>query len=180
MPNIFFAPQANTYVAQYYPSKNFNGSPTLFVSRFHGVGDVYRSLLRFCLTTPECSTDNIHGGATINEAYLRLTIAQNQIPVGSVINLNAYQVLQPWDPGKVTWNKQPLFGANPVVSIPVGASLGTLEMNLTNLVRGWFDGSIPNVGLLLTGNETQERLLGFYSSFAPNVTFWPRLYINYT
>ncbi|MDD2620289.1 MAG: DNRLRE domain-containing protein [Syntrophomonadaceae bacterium] len=180
MPNIFFSPQSNTYISQYYPNTKYNGSTSLFVSRFQTTGDIYRSLLRFCLINPECSSDNIHGGATINEAYLRLTIARNQIPPGSSININAYRILQPWNASKVTWNTQPVFGTSPEVSVPVGASLGTLEMNLTNLVRGWFDGSIPNAGLLLTGDEINNRLLGFYSSYAPNITLWPRLYINYT
>ncbi|MEN6350747.1 MAG: DNRLRE domain-containing protein [Syntrophomonas sp.] len=179
MPNIFFSPQADTYVSQFYPTKNFNKSPSLFVSRFRNTGDVYRSLIRFCLTTPDCSSDHIPGGATINEAYLRLTIARNEIPLGKTIYLNAYHLLQPWDAGKVTWKKQPLFGANPDVSVIIASGLGTVDLNLTSVVRGWFDGSIPNVGLLLTGDEVNNRLVGLYSSYFSNIGFWPRLYINF-
>lgn len=181
VPNIFFEPLGDTYVAQFYGNMNFGDSPALYAGRFQGPGDIYRTLLLFDLSSPRLSSDLIPPGVTINEAFLRLTTFRNLIPAGTNIFLNAYQVLSPWTENAVTWDTQPNFNPlTPVYSAPVSSGLGTIEFNLTSLARGWFDGSAVNVGVLITGDEVNDRLVGFYSEQFPNTTFWPRLYINWT
>ena len=151
VPNIFFEPLGDTYVAQFYGNMNFGDSPALYAGRFQGPGDIYRTLLLFDLSSPRLSSDLIPPGVTINEAFLRLTIFRNLIPAGTNIFLNAYQVLSPWTENAVTWDTQPNFNPlTPVYSAPVSSGLGTIEFNLTSLARGWFDGSAVNVGVLIT------------------------------
>lgn len=181
VPNIFFEPLGDTYVAEFYRDVNFGASPYLYAGRFQGPGDIYRTLLLFDLSSPRLSSNLIPPGATINEAFLRLTIYLNNIPLGTTIFLNAYQLLSPWSENTVTWNTQPNFNAlTPVYSAPVSSGFGTIEFNLTNLVRGWFDGGAVNVGVLITGDEVNNRLVGFFSEQFPNTNLWPRLYVNWT
>lgn len=183
VPNIFFEPLGDTYVAQFYGNLNFGDSPYLYAGRFQGPGDIYRTLLLFDLSSPRLSSDLIPPGVTIkiNEAFLRLTIYRNLIPEGLSNLLTAYQLLSPWTENTVTWNTQPNFNAPaPVYSAPVSSGLGTIEFNLTNLVRGWFDGGAVNVGVLITGDEFTNNLVGFYSKQFPDTTLWPRLYVNWT
>lgn len=180
VPNIFFEPLGDAYIAQFYPNTNFGNSPYLYAGRFQGPGDIYRSLLIFSLTSPRLSSDIIPPGARINEAFLRLTIYRNLIPLGTTIFLDAYRVLSPWDENTVTWNNQPNFNPlSPVFSAPVSSGLGTIDFNLTGLAAGWFDGGAVNVGVLITGDEVNNRLVGFYSKQFPNTIFWPRLYVNW-
>lgn len=181
MPNIFFEPLGDTYVAQFYGNVNFGASPYLYAGRFQGPGDIYRTLLLFDLSSPRLSSNLIPPGATINEAFLRLTIYRNLIPEGLANLLNAYQLLSPWEENTVTWNTQPNFNSlTPVYSALVSSGFGTIEFDLTNLARGWFDGGAVNVGVLITGDEVNNHLVGFFSKQFPNTTFWPRLYINWT
>lgn len=181
VPNIFFEPLGDAYVSQFYADTNFGGSPFLFAGRFQGPGDIYRSFLIFSLTSPRLSSDLIPPGATINEAFLRLTIFRNLIPSGTTILLNAIRVLSPWEENTVTWNNQPNFNPlSPVFSAPVSSGLGTIEFNLTGLVAGWFDGGMVNTGVLITGDEANDLLVGFYSKQFPDTTLWPRLYVNWS
>lgn len=181
MPNIFFEPLGDAYVAQFFGNTNFGDSPYLYAGRFQGPGDIYRTLLLFDLGSPRLSSNLIPPGATINEAFLRLTIYRNLIPQGLGNLLNAYQLLSPWAENTVTWNTQPNFNPlTPVYSALVFSGLGTIEFNLTNLVRGWFDGGAVNVGVLITGDEGNNHLVGFYSEQFPDTNLWPRLYVNWT
>lgn len=180
MPNIFFPTLDDTFIARFNPNKNFNGATNLFVSQFLQPGDIFRSLLLFRLTNPVNSLDSIPPGSYINEAFLQLTISRNEIPLGQTINLNVFTVLEPWNPALVTWNTQPNFNPVAEASAVIASGLGTVSIDLTDLVRAWFNGQIVNLGILLAGNESQNRLVGFFSSWSNSSGAWPKLYVNYT
>lgn len=180
MPNIFFPALADTYISQYLPDTNFNGSTNLFVSQFQKSGDVYRSLLLFRLTNPVNSLNLIPPDSIINEAYLQLTISRNELPVGGFITLRVFTALEPWDPALVTFNNQPNFSPVAEATANIFDGLGTVNVVLTNLVRAWFSGQIVNLGIVLTGNELANSLVGFFSSWSNSSGAWPRLYVNYS
>jgi len=142
-------------------------------------GDVYRTLLKFELS-------GLPPVSTINSASLNLYMYRNETSVtGS--HIAVFRLLNNWSQSNVTWNTQPPFNPSPFSPtwdgyIPVNSStpLGPISIDITDLVRGWFDGSIANNGLVLVGNETQNSLVGFYSTNHLYSTMWPRLTINFT
>lgn len=178
MAYITFTPSQDAYIAEYYPTANFGTVPYLYVSRYKQAGDIYRSLIQFDLCSLSCNY--IPPNSCIEEAYLELPVYRNEIPAGEKVNLKVYRVLQAWDEFKVTWNTQP-FTANTTDGNKDVASgyFGTVSIEITDLVKGWYDGSIVNNGLLLKGSENNNRLLGFYSREFYDSGQWPRLVICY-
>jgi len=49
MAKITLTPFQDAYIAEYFPDQNFGSSDALFISRFQGAGDIYRSLIQFDL-----------------------------------------------------------------------------------------------------------------------------------
>lgn len=170
MEHITLIPNKNVYIAEFFPDDNFAESETLFVDRFQGAGDIYRTLIQFDLRP-------IMGEAkTIKSATLRLT-AYRKDPVVDV-TVNAYRLLSSFAEDLVTWATKPVAGIISDGDVCV-TSTGSVEIDITDLVQGWYDGSIPNNGLVLKGNETEDGVIGFLSTKYPDSTDWPKLEIQY-
>lgn len=180
MPKAIFSPSANTFISQYYPEQNYNCSYNLFVGQFRQSGDIYRSLLRFGSSNSIAPLNQIPSASIINEAILQLAIEKNEIPSGASVRLNVFSIVQPWDSRVVIWNNQPLFQAVCEGSVTITPEYATVEVDLTSLVRDWLEGNIYNQGILLTGDESRNRLISFHSSFCRNGNLWPRLSVNFT
>lgn len=165
------------YVAEYYPCKNFGCSTGLFVSRYLQIGDIYRSLIEFDLCTP-CREIPIT--CIIEEAYLNLWVYRNELSPSCSINLKIFSLLSDWREDMVTWNNQPEIPVNPDVIYPISSGVfGAISINVSDLVKGWHDGSITNSGILIKGDEDANNLVGFYSKDFPNNNFWPKLFIKF-
>ena len=167
-------PGQNVYIAQGYPTSNFLTSPNLFISRYTGVGDIYRTLMQFYI--PGTYEFQI---ASLNAANLILYVYRNEIPAGS-INASVYRLLNNFNESTVTWNTQPPFAAvaDGVTSVASGFT-GALDIDITNLVQGWYDGSIVNNGIVIRGDETQNALVGFRGTQYNDSSTWPKLVIDY-
>ncbi len=176
MSTIFFAPVQDAYVAEWFPNQNFGAVPYLYISQYKQPGDIYRSLIQFDLCSLGCNF--IPPNSCITEAKLLLPVYRNEIC--DYIDVNVYRVLQPWCENDVTWNTQPLVDSTSdgTEAVPSGF-FGTVEICITDLVRGWYNGSIINNGLLLRGDETANNLLGFFSKEYPDTSLWPLLEVCY-
>lgn len=148
----------DTYISQWYPDNNFSTSIALFVSQYRQVGDDYRSLLQFDLST-------LPATIAIEKAELELTMYRNEI-VSNTISVNGYRLLNSWQDNSVTWNTQPPY--NPIsdgsTAVSGNTPLGPVRIDITALAQGWFNGTIPNNGLIVRGDEQTNSLLGFRSS----------------
>lgn len=166
-------PLQNVYVSEAFPDTNFNMSPYLYISRFMGTGDIYRTLMQFDVAYA------IPKESTINSANLQLNVLRNEITSGS-ITLSVFRLYEYYNAYAVTWNAQPQVPdtADATASIASGF-LGNLNVDVTDLVRGWYDGSIVNNGILLTGDELNSAIVGFASTSHPDCDLWPKLVINY-
>jgi hypothetical protein len=82
----------------------------------------------------------------------------------------------------VTWNDKPGFAEEyGSVWIPSGG-LGWYSLDVTDLVRGWMNGSSSNHGLMLRGPESSgidTAWLGFTAREYPGVTDDPYLEVRY-
>lgn len=172
MAVISLLPTENIYVAEWYPDVNFYQRDMLYVSQYQQVGDDYRSLIQFSL-------HHIPPTSTIIKAELELFMYRNEVQDN--IQLTAHRILDRWSEETVTWDSQPLCPEEPESSISVYSDtpLGFLFIDVTALVQGWYDGSIPNNGILLKGDEEQNSLLAFSSHYFWDSREWPRLKVTF-
>jgi len=171
--SVTLLPNQDVYISEWYANENFNSSEGLFVSQYQQPGDDYRSLFQFNLASipPTC---------TIEKAELEIKIYRNEVNGGILIE--AHRLLNNWLQNQVTWNNCPPFSPDTdgEACVSQGSPPEFLCIDITNLVRGWYDGSIPNNGLILIGNEAENDLVGFVSTRSTYSNKWPKLRINFT
>lgn len=176
LSRINFHPHKDSYITEYMGNKNYGGVVNLFGNRFRGPSDVYRSLIQFDFSCLGCNY--IPPGSHIVSAQVQLHIYRNEAPWATT--LNAYMVKQNWHEFTVNWNNQPLCSGTVSGQVQVEPGyLGYIWLDVTDLTRGWYDGTYVNRGLMIKGKEDIDGILGFYSREYPDSTLWPRLIVNY-
>jgi hypothetical protein len=144
------------------------GEPTMGTGKSSG-NNLNESLLRFDLGL-------LPPGVAIVSATAEWTMGWSQVD-----NLIAvHRVLSPWTEGTVT-RANFAFPANfdPVAVTTFQSGTGGVKtVDLTALVAGWADGSIPNHGILLT--EPVVNAHSVYTSEVGAVTGRPGLTVCYT
>jgi hypothetical protein len=167
-------PVADAYIASERPNQNF-GADSLYLG-FNNIGDRFgaqRILIRFDVGA------NVPDGATVNSARLRLRVAFSSPPNDATMNTVLRRVASNWSESGVTWNLEPAWtGVD--ASAGVGSALDWYEWDVTDITAGWVDGSYPNYGMLIIGDEqVQQRERAFYSRETTS-DFFPRLVVDYT
>lgn len=167
-------PVADTYIASERPNQNF-GADSLYLG-FNNIGDRFgaqRILVRFDIG------GNIPDNAVVQDARLRLRLAFSSPPKDASMNAVLRRVASNWSETEVTWNLEPSWtGVDTTAG--VGSALDWYEWNVTDVVAGWVDGSYPNYGMLIIGDErVQQRERAFYSR-ETTTDFFPRLVVDYT
>lgn len=172
MASVTLLPNQDVYVSEWYANQNFIASIGLFVSQYQQAGDDYRSLLQFNLSgiPPTC---------TIVKAELELKVYRNEVTGGILVE--AHRLLNNWNESLVTWNNQPPESphVDGVILATPDTPLDFIRIDITDLARGWYNGSIPNNGLILRGNEAVNDLIGFVSTRGQFSSEWPRLRVVY-
>jgi len=161
-------PNSDAYVDSNFAGSNFGGSEYLQASDVSG--SIKRSYLNFSLS-------GISNFALILFSSLNLTIETNL----SGTNLSLFLVNQTWESENITYNDQPTI--NPLVSsnFSSGNSQGEDSFNITDIVRGWFNGTLNNEGISVRfEDEASNRgSIRYYSKDSSNSTRWPFLYVVY-
>jgi hypothetical protein len=136
---------------------------------------ISRGLFRF-------DTSSVPPGAPVVQATLHLHLVDYCDLVPGTHRVTAYRTIAPWDELSVTWNDKPGFAEeHGSVWIPSGG-LGWYSLDVTDLVRGWMNGSSSNHGLTLRGPESSgidTAWLGFTAHEYPGVTDDPYLEVRY-
>nr|WP_243182993.1 DNRLRE domain-containing protein [Anaerosolibacter carboniphilus] len=160
-----------TIVSQLQPNQNFGPQENLFVGRTVTPNDVYRSLLKFDLSA-------IPPASIITNATLRLLFFQKITP--GIQPLTGFRLLSDFSQDTVTWNTQPPAG-EPVLETPLNSDLvgNYIYLDVTPLVRIWYNGFFSNNGILLTTFENQTSLMGFKGYDDGIVANWPTLIVEY-
>ena len=112
-------------------------------------------------------------GATIDWATLSIYSYDS-----SGYTVNVHRVTADWQELSVTWNS---FGGSYDASIVASFVPNTWDWNsidVTDLVRDWYDGTVPNYGFLLEQGETLYA--NYASSESSNIGSRPMLEIGYT
>ncbi|WP_432401177.1 DNRLRE domain-containing protein [Wukongibacter sp. M2B1] len=172
MQTFSFLPTQNVYVLSFSPNTNFSGENVLFVGQFSGDNSDYRSLLQFDVSF-------IPIGSTIIEARLKLFISRNDEP-GLAKPTGVFRLLDNFDEGTVTFNSQPSADSIAADTTIINAEIATfITWEITDLVTGWYNGSIPNNGIIMIGVEDEPSLTGFRSTYFSDSSKWPLLEIDF-
>lgn len=147
--DTFTSTDQDTYIFEGLPSTNYGGSGVLWVG-FDGSGNSYHGLVQFDVS----SVPVYH---QITQATLRLYVSASD---GIDLEIQAWSCGNNWDEMQATWDDRltatawdtvggdflKMPGGTQVVSGDVGS---WVEIDVTEIVRSWTEGSLTNSGLLL-------------------------------
>ena len=165
----------DTFVTSNQPDANWGADPSLrlgYDAQQNGNG-AERILLKFDVS------GQVPAGAVINNAYIEL-YETSATPSGDASMGNiARHLNSDWQSAAVTWNShEPNWGGVDEQG-SIAAADGWRQMPVTGLVQEWLNGTQPNYGAILIGDETvQERERIFYSLNAAN-DLYPRIVVDY-
>jgi hypothetical protein len=147
----------DTYVYDSAPDDNWGTLDR--VTAGYDAATLVRAYLQFNLDLlPE---DAVITGARIGLVYYSTSSS-------NIAQIGAYNVEGAWGEDTLTWNNQPAFSATveDTASVPAGVTDGFVYWYIEDLVKGWFDGTITNYGVVLkdTDETTEEAWKRFHSS----------------
>lgn len=115
----------------------------------------HRSVVSFNLALPS--------GATVRRATLRLFMYGYRS--GGADFYTVFPITESWSEGTATWNllagRYALLRPAGPVTIAGGATRIFIEWDVTEIVRAWATGSLPNYGLLIRNLEAGNNLVYF-------------------
>lgn len=93
-------------------------------------------------------------GRTIDSATLLIDVLELVKGDGTV---EVRRVEDAWSEDTLTFDNQPSVSA-PLATVPISfADVGnTVSVDITRIVQGWADGTVPNYGLALTSSDTAK------------------------
>ncbi len=133
-----------------------NGAATSNFVRNIGAGGERHAFLRFDLST-------LPSGVAVNKAALRVYV--NTVNAGGSVDV--HQVVDAWSEATLSALNSPALGAL-AASFDVAASDQDqfVTVDVTNVVRGWLEGSVPNHGIALVPSVTNPIRMAFDSKEA--------------
>ncbi|WP_271810136.1 DNRLRE domain-containing protein, partial [Clostridium beijerinckii] len=175
MPTIFISPTDDAYISQLNPNANFGLSTDLFTGMFVQENDVYRSLLKFNLSS-------ITPGSSVSNASLNLFVSRNDVPDSAQIpqTVRVYLNTSDFTENTVTWNNAPIANFTQYsININNGDVGNYVSIDITDLVNGWVNNTIPNNGITLIGIENIiDTIIGYFSKEWPLQTQRPFLSVT--
>ncbi|MGC8826975.1 MAG: DNRLRE domain-containing protein, partial [Anaerolineae bacterium] len=117
----------------------------------------------------------------VQSAKLRLYLIGSWEFPGWIDRVTAYQAAQSWTEMGATWNSKPGMGsAYGIVDVPpYNSPGGWYELDVTTLVQGWVNGSIPNYGIIIRGDETPGDTSSWRSFSTREGPYPPQLVVRY-
>ena len=178
MTTVTLTSIADACVLEGYPTLNFGDAEDMWVGYDDYLdpdGKIARSMVKFNIA-------GIPAGATIHSAKLRIYLIGSWEFPGYLDRVVAYQAAGNWTETGVTWNNKPAMGTSyGYVDVPPYSDPGGwYELDVTALVRGWLNGSIPNQGILIRGDETSGYSSSWRSFSTREGPYPPQLVVRYT
>ncbi len=138
-------------------------------------GQIARGLIRF-------DTSVIPAGTSISSAVLRIQYIAYYDYEGRSRTITSYRIGSNWSESTVTWNAAPSIGEayGSVSLVSTEGSFGWYSIDVTNLVRGWVNGTLPNYGIMLRGPEHSGSDSSWRSFATRESGSTPYLQITYT
>jgi RHS repeat-associated protein len=126
-----------------------------------------------CRTLVKFKLPQLDKGDIINTAYINLI--QYEVNAFSsdtpALSMNAYRITKDWNESTVNWDTKPTIDTN-VVDFTYsnkedGNSLITKSLDITKTVKSWYDGDVPNYGIMINVDKenTQNTANSIYAKF---------------
>jgi len=158
---------ADSYVYQTEPGRNYGSQTSFFVGRWHDGGE-FRAFVKFDLSP-------IDPGTPIGDATLRLHCAT----MSGSDDLAVYLVADSWSESTVTWNNKPGADLSVHTYHPPEGPVQTWEIDVSEHVRQWVDGTTTNHGFFLAGRyEPNDNWEAFSSKESSTESDRPELVVN--
>lgn len=158
--------QADTWIEQALPSNNYGTDSQLYVGR--PTGSARNTLLKF-------DTSSLPSSVVVISASLELYSEINLMQPDAATDIWPDAIISTWAEDTVTWNTRPVTQA--MGDLPKAYATGWLRWDVTNIVRGWYSGTIQNYGIQLRLDPTGT---GTYSFYAIPANSRARLIIAYS
>jgi hypothetical protein len=115
-----------------------------------GVYDAMRLLLEF-------NVSGVPSQATINNATMYIYQSLSNPTNDSDMGFRAQYMKQYWDEYAATWNNANYLGGDEISIGQNSSVLGWKSADVTSMVQAWHNGSRPNYGFLITGDEGAQN-----------------------
>lgn len=173
-PNRFDA-AGDTAIFEGYPDDNACNDGELYAGFDDSAdpdGKILRSLINFDLS-------EIPSGTAISGAALHLFHSDSWDFKDKTRTVTTHRITSGWNPCSVTWASQPSIGdAHGSQTIP-WESGEWYSFDVSELVRGWINGSITNFGVAIRGPEAAGNDSSWRAFASGNTTNAPYLTIDY-
>ncbi len=176
-PPTTFHSVGDACILQGYPTMNAGDTNDMWAGYddyLNPDGQIVRSLIRFDVSA-------IPAGTPIDSAVLRVYLVNSYDYPGRSRTITTYRISSSWSESGVTWNTMPscvqAYGSASVTH----EAWGWYSFNVTNLVRGWVNGTLTNYGVMLRGPEwsgSDSSWRGF-ATRESGTTYAPYLQITY-
>ena len=162
-------------VNQLSPNPDTNYGSATYLETGCETGCTIRSYIQFSLPS-------LPSTAVITNAGLSLWYYDHMESSAEDRPLVLYRVTSGWNESLITWDNQPNTSATVLdtENVPASPTNGFITWDITNLVKSWFSGTLPNYGVMLNDADyLHENFKLFYSSDWGNVSQCPKLTITY-
>jgi hypothetical protein len=167
---------ADSMVLQGFPDQYLGTQDHMWVGYDHcSNGGIARSLVEFY-------THTIPAGAQVLNATLRLYHVRSCDWDSRRHTITAYRVRDDMGVDVITWRNQPRIAEAYGSMIVISSNWGWYSLDVTGLVRGWVDGSLPNYGIMLRGPEgsgNESAGLGFATMQRGDGSLTPYVDVTY-
>jgi uncharacterized repeat protein (TIGR01451 family) len=163
-------------ILQGYPDVNLGSTYDMWAGYdeyLDPYGKIARSLIQF-------DTSAIPPGTSIDSAILQIYLSGSWDYPGRTRTITTYRIGSAWSESSVTWNMHPSYAeAYGSASVTHGA-WSWHSFDVTNLVREWVNGSLPNYGVMLRGPEVSGSDSSWRGFSTREGSYTPELVITYS
>lgn len=174
-PSTFYS-VGDTDILQGYANSNTGSDTSMWAGYDDNLdpdGKIARSLIKF-------DTSIISPGTSISGAVLQVYLVGSYDYPGTTRTITTYRIGSAWSEYAVTWNTAPSMGeAYGSTGVTHGA-WGWYSFDVTNLVRGWINGTLPNYGVMLRGPEWSGSDSSWKAFSTREWPYPPQLIITYS
>jgi len=163
----------DAYLSSLNANSNYGGATTMGLGYWSGVYNAMRPLIQF-------NVSGVPAQATIDNATMYIYQQSSSPTNDGQMGFKAQYMKQGWNEYSVTWNNANYLGGDEISIGQNTSALGWKSSDVTSLVRAWHNGSRPNYGFLITGDEGPQNNRNRFFRSRQWGGYEPYLIVNYT
>lgn len=151
--SLSLTPVKDAFVRESAPKLNYGTEQDIYAGYNSNFLEKYRTFIGFDLSS-------MPADSLIKSAHFKIYHELGNSPVQKV---ELYEVEREWTERGITWDNQPL-PTNKIAELDVGVVGGYLDVDFTQLVQEWYEGTKQNKGFIIKlADESEQYYKRFYS-----------------